>query len=124
MILVVADAGPIHYLALVEAIEILPILYDRVILPNNVIKELSHLNAPAPVKSWIRALPGWVEVRRAAQIELSNVLGSGEAEAIALAEELQAHSLLLDEAEARQIAMGRGLRVSGTIGVLEKAAER
>ena len=37
---------------------------------------------------------------------------------------MNADSLLLDETEARQEALRLGLPVSGTIGVLEKAAER
>jgi predicted nucleic acid-binding protein len=41
-----------------------------------------------------------------------------------LAEQLKADSLLLDEMEARREALRRGLPVAGTIGVLEKAAER
>ena len=45
MILVIADTGPIHYLVLVEAIGVLPRLYDRVIIPRAVLAELSHRNA-------------------------------------------------------------------------------
>ena len=34
MILVVADTSPIHYLVLIEAVQLLPQLCDRVILPR------------------------------------------------------------------------------------------
>jgi predicted nucleic acid-binding protein len=124
MTLVVADTGPIHYLVLIEAIDVLPRLYDRIIIPTSVHRELRHPNAPILVKQWTASLPGWAEIRAASRIELLGILGSGEAEAIALAQELQADSLLLDETEARQEALRRKLPVSGTIGVLEKAAER
>jgi predicted nucleic acid-binding protein len=124
MILVVADTGPICYLALIEATDILSRLYDRVVLPSAVLAELTHPNAPSAVKAWASRLPAWVEVRRAIQVDAGSVLGPGEAEAIALAQELNADSLLLDETEARQEALRLGLPVSGTIGVLEKAAER
>lgn len=124
MILVVADTSPIHYLVLIDAVGFLPRLYDRVVLPSAVFAELTHPNAPSAVRSWAGALPQWTEVRAASHIDLSGILDPGEAEAIALAQELKADSLLLDEAEGREEAIRRGLPVSGTIGVLEKAAER
>jgi predicted nucleic acid-binding protein len=124
MILVVADTGPLCYLILIEAIDLLPRLYDRVIIPSAVLAELNHPKAPAAVKAWSGALPSWAEVKTAAHAELDEILDPGEAEAIILAEQLKADSLLLDEMEARREALRRGLPVAGTIGVLEKAAER
>ena len=47
-----------------------------------------------------------------------------EADAILLAEQLQADLILLDDRRARQIAEARGLRVVGTLGVLVDAAWR
>lgn len=124
MILVVADTGPIHYLVLVEAIGVLPRLYDRVIIPRAVLAELSHRNAPASVRHWATNLPSWAEVRRPSRVESTAVLGPGETEAIALCQELQPATVLLDETEARQEALRLGLPVSGTVGVLERAAEQ
>ena len=48
-------------------------------------------------------------------------LHSGEAEAIALAIDLQANLVLLDEQEGRQYAAQAGLSVSGVLGVLLRA---
>jgi predicted nucleic acid-binding protein len=124
MILVVADTSPIRYLVLIDAIAVLPKLYDRVVLPSAVVAELTHPNAPEAVKKWASAFPEWVEVKKARHIALSGILDPGEAEAIALAEEMKADSLLVDEAEGREEALRRRLPVSGTVGVLEKAAER
>jgi predicted nucleic acid-binding protein len=45
-------------------------------------------------------------------------LDEGEAEAIALASELGARVVLLDERDARRMAERIGLRVLGTVGVL------
>jgi len=124
MILVVADTSPIRYLVLIKAISVLPQLFERVILPATVVRELTHPHAPEAVRNWATSLPDWVEVKRATHVALAGVLDAGEAEAIALAEELQAHALLLDEAEGRKEALRRGLSVSGTVGVLEQAAQR
>jgi predicted nucleic acid-binding protein len=99
-------------------------MYDRVVIPSAVLAELAHPKAPAAVKTWAGSLPTWAEVRTAAHDELDDILDPGEAEAIILAEQLKADSLLLDEMEARREALRRGLPVAGTVGVLEKAAER
>ena len=124
MTLVVADSSPIRYLAVLNVIGVLPQLYDRVILPRSVLNELCHPHAPAEARSWASALPAWAEVRQAARIELGDVLDAGEAEAIALAEELGADLVLIDEREARRVAVERGLKVAGIIGVLEQSAAR
>jgi predicted nucleic acid-binding protein len=47
-------------------------------------------------------------------------LDRGETEAIALAEELHAHWLLIDEAAGRDEASKRGLQTIGTLGVLRE----
>ena len=64
MILVVADTGPIRYLVLIEAIEVLARLYDRVVLPQAVFAELTHAHAPEAVQRWAATLPDW-EIGRA-----------------------------------------------------------
>jgi predicted nucleic acid-binding protein len=51
-------------------------------------------------------------------------LDPGETQAIALAEELHADRILLDETKARKIAVARGLKVAGTLAVLFEAHER
>ncbi len=47
----------------------------------------------------------------------------GEAEAIALAEELGANILLIDERAGRQVAQERGLTVVGTLSILLSAKQ-
>jgi predicted nucleic acid-binding protein len=49
-------------------------------------------------------------------------LGAGEREAIALAQELQAPLLLIDDADGREKAERRALMATGTLGILEAAA--
>jgi predicted nucleic acid-binding protein len=95
MILIVADTGPLCYLILIDAIDLLPHLHDRIIIPSAVLAELTHPKAPTPVKAWSGSLPSWAEVKTAAHAELDEILDPGEAEAIMLAEQLKAASLLL-----------------------------
>ena len=51
-------------------------------------------------------------------------LDKGEAETIILAEELQADIVLIDEKFARNFAEIRGLKLSGSLGVLLEAKNR
>ncbi len=48
----------------------------------------------------------------------------GEAEAIALALEMKAEYLLIDEREGRTLARQLGLRITGVLGVLLRAKRR
>jgi hypothetical protein len=52
---------------------------------------------------------------------LKQTLDGGEAEAIALAIELQADWTLLDEREGRKVAKSLGLNVTGILGILLRA---
>ena len=51
-------------------------------------------------------------------------LEQGERQAIQLAEELSAELLLVDEKAARREAAKRHLRTTGTLGILDLAAEK
>jgi predicted nucleic acid-binding protein len=124
---VVADTSPINYLVLLGHVEVLPRLYTRVVLPQAVIDELLDAEAPAIVRAWAANLPAWCGVGRPTDVSgiaaLSH-LGAGEQEAILLAQELRADLLLIDEDDGRRTARAHGLTVTGTLGVLERAAER
>jgi predicted nucleic acid-binding protein len=48
MPLVVADAGPLHYLVLTGDIELLQKLFERVLVPQVVRDELANTEAPRP----------------------------------------------------------------------------
>jgi predicted nucleic acid-binding protein len=121
---VVSDTSPICYLLLIGHVEILPALFERVHIPPAVRDELSHPGAASVVRSWIASPPAWLQVHTSPRpaVDLGR-LHSGEREAIALAEEIRADAVLLDEKRARQAAGERGLAVMGLLGVLDRAAE-
>jgi predicted nucleic acid-binding protein len=63
MRLVVADTGPLNYLVLIDAIELLPKLFEKVFAPEAVRAELLNQDAPAVVRAWATHPPSWLEVR-------------------------------------------------------------
>jgi predicted nucleic acid-binding protein len=120
--IVVADTSPLNYLVLIDEVELLPVLFERVVLPTAVFNELKHPRSPAKVRTWAGALPEWAVVRqpRAAVLTGIDELDSGEREAIQLAVELGIETILLDDQDARHCAESLHLRVRGTLGVLER----
>jgi predicted nucleic acid-binding protein len=123
-VIVVSDTSPLNYLVLIEQVHVLPALFGRVIVPPAVMAELQHAGAPAVVHAWAASPPLWLEIRSPAGMEPLLGLGIGEAQAIRLAQELRADAVLIDERRAATIARQAGLFVTGTLGVLEIAAER
>jgi hypothetical protein len=84
---VVADTSPLNYPILIEAIDLLPRLYGRIVIPNEVLNELIDAGAPLRVSEWATKLPEWVEVRSAALTNdpTLSLLDEGERCAILLA---------------------------------------
>ena len=124
--LVIADSSPLHYLILINEVELLPRLFDRVLIPPVVAQELRRSRTPAPIRAWMSSPPEWLDVRplrRRPEAALLR-LGAGEREAIVLAQEVQAALLLIDDLEGREEAVRRALSVMGKLRVLELAAER
>jgi predicted nucleic acid-binding protein len=66
--LVIADTGPVNYLILIGHIDVLPALFEKVILPAVVRDELKHRKASPVVQQWIADPPLWVEIHASAQV--------------------------------------------------------
>src|SRR6202000_874204 len=114
------------YLLMITQVEILPILYERLLIPEAVAAELQHPEAPPVVRGWMAMPPPWLEVHPVTS-RLPQDLGhlhAGECAAILLAEDLQADQVILDDWEAREAARKRGLAVTGLVGILDQAAKR
>jgi len=122
----VADAGPLRYLVLIAAIEVLPRLFERVFVPDIVHAELRHAHAPATVRLWAEAIPAWLTIVATPSVPDADLrlLDAGERAAIALATELRPDFVLIDERAGVAAARARGLEVTGTLGLLERAARR
>ena len=120
----VSDTSPLNYLALIGEIELLPRIFTRVLIPPAVISELNHARTPPVVVAWTANLPSWVDVVPPGQAFEEAALGRGESEAIAVALQVCADVILIDERKASVVARNHGLIVTGTLGVLDIAAER
>ena len=122
--IVIADTSPLNYLILVGEADVLPKLFGRVLVPAGVVKELERDLAPAEVRKWISKPPSWLEVRSVKKPKASELdnLGTGEREAIWLAEEIYPDWLIIDDFAGRQAASRRHLPVMGTLRVLDQAA--
>lgn len=122
--IVVSNTSPITNLAAIGKLDLIRKLYGKIYIPNAVWNELHAYG-----KSW----PGTHEVENAAWILqtpaqnqiLSNALqrdlDQGEAESLALALDIKADLLIIDEKEGRHAAARLGIKVIGVIGILIEA---
>jgi predicted nucleic acid-binding protein len=121
--LVIADTSPVNYLIQIGHIGILPVLFERVIIPSVVRDELTA--ARPLVRQWIAAPPPWLDVQATGDFHRDTSLedlDAGEEDAIILAIQLHADLLLMDDREAVVAARRKGLTITGTLGVLALAA--
>jgi predicted nucleic acid-binding protein len=125
-VIVVSDTSPLNYLVLIEAVRVLPVLYETVVLPSQVLAELQREQTPINVRMWADNLPNWVTVRFVSEPFHPATIGLdiGEAAALSLAHELSVETLLIDELDGRQVAKRElALSVVGTLGILLEADE-
>ncbi len=110
--LVIADSTCLIGLDRIGRLELLPQLFPDIVAPPAVIAEFGHT-------------PAWLTVQRVSNDDrvrhLSEILDSGEAEALALAVELAGSRVILDDKKARRVAHQLGVKVIGTVGVLLRA---
>ncbi len=121
--IVVSDTSPINYLLLINQLDLLPRLYQQIIIPDVVHNEMLDSAAPQVLQQWIANPPIWLTVQAVSAIdETLGALDPGEQAAITLAQTLQADLLIVDERLGRQMARARGLHIIGTLGILDDAA--
>jgi predicted nucleic acid-binding protein len=120
--IVVADTSPFVVLVAIEQVEVLPTLFQEVLIPTQVASERASSRRSQVVRAFIATPPPWLRVLAPSSTEPIPGLDPGESAASALAAEVQAGRLIIDEYRGKA-ATERGLRVVGTVGVLELAAE-
>jgi len=123
-VIVVADSSPLVILTKLGCFDFLNRVFPRVCISTEVHHEVVIAGA---------GLPGASEVSKAEWIEVKAVqnpaglysaqrkygLGPGEMSTILLAKELGANPVLLDDYRARKLAKAEGLKILGSVGLLE-----
>lgn len=125
--IVVADTGPLHYLALIGEVNVLAPLYARVLVPTAVVEEMRQPETPTVVRDWISQPPDWLALRPDPPPDPTlrlSWLDPGEGAAISLALSVDAERILIDDWDGRAEAVRRNLKVTGTVGVLVLAHRR
>lgn len=121
--LVVSNTSPLIGLARVGRIELLRTVYTHLVIPHDVRDELAAGDDDPTTVVDVAALP-WIRSQPVAQVHLDQVLSAhpaldvGEAAALALAVELGADLVLLDDKAGRRAAGALGVRYTGLVGVL------
>lgn len=125
--IVVSDTSALANLAIIDHLWLLESIYQTVIIPDVVARELTEASNPL-IPAILQS--GWIQPQPLTNSELANQLqqerglDAGEANAIALALELQADDLLIDERLGRQEALRLGLSIIGILGILLVAKQR
>lgn len=117
----VTNTSPLIFLAKLNRLELLQKAADEVFVPSAVIEEIRQHSDEASEKIE-EALSSWLRVRQVKDRQIIDVLLAdldyGEAEAIALAREISADRIIMDDLDARRLAWRLNLNVIGTLGLL------
>ena len=121
--IVVSDTSPLNGLVIVGHLPLLQQIYGQVLIPPAVADELKRGGEDDPRITQVLSLD-WIKVCQPTNIQLVKTLQTdsnldrGESEAIALAQELKAEELLIDERLGRREAVRLGLNITGLLGIL------
>ncbi len=123
---VVSNTSPVLNLAIIGQLSLLREQFGEIWIPAAVLEELHVEEDLAGSQAVGEALEaGWLRVEEVKDQALVQVLqrdlDRGEAEAIALAMQVKAKQVLLDEREGRRVAKSLGLKVTGVLGILLRA---
>ncbi len=121
MMIIVSNTSPISNLATVGQLSLMSQLYGRILIPGAVHEELLDSRAGETVITAVRSA-SWIDIQSVQNQGLVNDLRTrvnvGEAEAIALAIEVKAARLIIDERLGRQAARDCGVKITGVLGIL------
>lgn len=125
--IVVSDTSPLRALAHLQRIDILASLFGEVLVPPAVEAEVREPIAAArgfdlTQVAFVR-IQGPSDAALVQRIAREHELDPGETEALALALEVSAEAVLIDESEGRSVARRLGLAPIGVLGILLRAKQ-
>ncbi|MGD2088278.1 MAG: DUF3368 domain-containing protein [Candidatus Aminicenantes bacterium] len=120
---VVLDTGPVISLSIIDKLDLLTHLFDKILIPNAVWEELNRsefFQHFPQIKSFFEG-----RVKSISRFnELILITDYGESESILLYKELAADFLVIDDKKARSFAEELEINCIGTLAVLIKAKEK
>lgn len=115
---VVCNTGPLLHLFEIKALDLLKPI-GEIWIPPGVVYELSQLIPDLQLPAWVKIHELAAEkIDLARQMQQADLLHKGEAEALALAGQIQADWFLTDDAAARLLGVSLGFEVHDTIGII------
>ena len=120
---VIVNSTPLIVLCGIGKLNILKEMYEEIIIPSSVFREVTAKDDSACVQ--IKSAGAWVHVEQIKDHGEKKMykakLHDGEVEVMILAQERNADLVILDDNAAKKTAKYLGLTVTGTLGVLVKA---
>ncbi|MCW5912223.1 MAG: DUF3368 domain-containing protein [Cyclobacteriaceae bacterium] len=121
--MVIADAGPVFSLAIIDKLNLLEQLFNGIAIPEAVWQEITldkttlwYSQIELFFQSKVHPIAGFNE--------LMFTMDKGESESVLLYKELNADYLLVDDNKARKIAENLGVNCIGTLGLLVAAKQK
>ena len=123
---IVINTGPLLALAAAGRLDVLPALFRRIVVPEEVWREVAVGGRTGFALAELSAAP-WLD-KRAAPTPLTPfltvALDAGEASVIALALAEKIPTVAIDETSGRRLARLHGLDVTGSLGILLQAKQQ
>ncbi|MDJ0580919.1 DUF3368 domain-containing protein [Crocosphaera sp.] len=125
--IILSNTSPLNNLAAIDQLHLLKELYSSIIIPSEVYQELMAVETPIHVSNQIKKAQ-WIKVEQVISLTtiklLEQQLDRGEAEAIALALQLKADLLVIDEKKGRTVTNGFNIPFTGILGILIQAKQK
>jgi predicted nucleic acid-binding protein len=121
-VIVVSDTGPLISLAVIDRLDLLEKIFDKIVIPKAVWLELCDQIDTFDIPQVMQLQTSVVSLKQ--NKTFSEGIDFGETEAILLYEEIHADQLLIDDKFARKKAESRKVHCLGTLAVLVKAKEQ
>jgi len=123
---VVVNSAPIIALCHLGKLSLLQKLYDEIMIPEAVLREINS-KCDSAAKSELDKSHSWIRVckikNQMAKKIFKSQLHDGEVEVMILGKEENATLLIIDDKNAKKHAKYLGFSVTGTLGVLLRAKE-